>query len=310
MTPSYGDDQIQAWRAFGLKPLIATALLLPGVNPLARAIGRRILPAGAVERLPLRAEFVSFRLLSGDTVRLLHPERDLFAKDVFWGRGRPTSPADDRVLRLVERLAQAGGTFLDIGSYSGAFAMIAAKANPKLRSVAYEIVPENFLLMVENVIANDLNSQIDLRLIGLGAVDSVVTIPVRLKLASNATSISLSSEFRDGNRIPVRTLDGESQGWIGPVVMKIDVEGFELEIFEGGQTALERFKPDIVCEILGTQAPEKVRRIEALMRRLGYRAYQSEDVGFIKREQIAPSMDAKDWLFTCRDDMDEVLSHI
>lgn len=116
-----------------LKPLLARALANPVVHQIVRIGGPLLLPRQTLHRLPVSAKVAHYRLVSGDTVTLLDPLRDQIAKDLVWGGGHLTCAADARVLRLVEKWAPEASTFLDIGAYSGVFAMVAAKANSRLR---------------------------------------------------------------------------------------------------------------------------------------------------------------------------------
>ena len=58
--------------------------------------------------------------------------------------------------------------------------------------------------------------------------------------------------FEKGEVVTFRSLD--SIGALLPaearVVMKVDVEGTEDAVFEGGQVFIETFRPDILCEVL------------------------------------------------------------
>lgn len=305
----FGENEARRQRAGGLKLLLANGMLLPYVNPLVRTAAKA-LPPSIGQRLPLRVPVVEFRPATAAPVRLLDSHRDLFARDVWWGGGRPTSPADARILRCVEQLCSQGGTFADIGAYAGVFAMLAARAHPDVKAFAYEIVPENYLLMVRNVIENDLISRVECKLLGLAAGEGVIRIPSALNLSSNESSVSIGSVFDGGVEIPLSTLDAEAAGWVGPVVMKIDVEGFELDVFRGGVKTLKKHRPDIVCEILPDASATAYSEIEALLLPLGYRLFQSRDEGLIQSDRIVPTAAGKDWLFTCRPDFAAVLSAV
>lgn len=303
-----GESEFAAARKLGLLPLLARVLLLPPINTALRVVGPYILPKRITHRLPLGVPAVEFHMIDGAKIEMLDPHRDHLARDVYWGNGRPVSDADARVLRCVERLCRDAGTFLDIGAYGGLFAMVAARSNSGIRSIAYEIVPENFLRLVRNVIHNDLVSSIECRLVGLSAMRGKIAMPTNLRLSSAPSSISLGSHFSHGVQIPLTTLDEESSGWRGPIVMKIDVEGFELEVLKGACKLLATHRPDFVCEVLAGGADHDFEQVEAMLRPLGYQFFQSLDEGFIRRKHLIPSPEGRDWLFSTRPDIEAVLS--
>lgn len=305
-----GESELNAARKLGLLPLAARLLLLPPVNAALRVLGRYILPKRITYRLPLGVPVVSFKLVNGEGIEMLDPHRDHIARDVYWGDARPTSDADARVLRCVEKLCRDAETFVDIGAYGGLFAMVAARSNPGIRSIAYEILPENYLRTVRNVIHNDLVSSVECRLLGLSTRPGSIRMPIDLRLSSAPSSISLGSEFSRGVHIPLTTLDEESGGWRGQVVMKIDVEGFELEVLRGGAAFLEAKRPDFVCEVLPGGADRDFEQVEAMLAPLGYRFFQSLDRGLIRRERLIPSAEGRDWLFSTRADIEAVLESL
>src|SRR5256885_8328800 len=227
-----GPDDVRRLNWFGVKPVLAKILSAPLINPAMLAIGRALLPERIARRLPLSRRAATYRLDDGSSIVLLDPLHDTIARDVYWGGGKPTDPAERHKLSALERLSKSATTFVDIGAYAGVCSLIAARANPKLKALAYEIVPENYLLLVRNVIANDLTQRIEPRLRGIGETAGSLTLPGSFGAASLMSSISLGSEFADGVSIAIEPLDQElAAAAAGPMLIKIDVEGFEDQIF-------------------------------------------------------------------------------
>jgi FkbM family methyltransferase len=67
-----------------------------------------------------------------------------------------------------------------------------------------------------------------------------------------------------------------------PDVLKIDVEGAELEVLEGGSNLLKRACPVIICEVCSERSEE----VTDLLKRLGYRIYDG-DVRPNERREVA-----------------------
>lgn len=279
--------ELPLYNWFGLKPVIAPLLARPGFHALARPL----LPARWLRRLPVDRPGVDY-LMEGGRITLLDPMRDHVAKDIYWGGGKPISAADRRVLRYIERTAKEADVFLDIGSYSGLFALIAARANPQIKSVAYEIVPENHAAILRNIDWNGL--PVEVRLCGLADQPGQIVMPDSYGTFSHPTSISLDTVFDDGVEVPVTTLDAEA--YSGRLLIKIDVEGFERQVIDGGARTIAASRPDIICEFLvGSEGADAVT---SLLRPLGYRFFASREAGFDERDSIVPLKEAKDWLLT------------
>jgi FkbM family methyltransferase len=295
---------IERSRVFGLKPLAARLLATRPINMLAR---RAIRSAGAKARLRLPLSFPHVEYQHGAVrVILAEPHVDMVARDIFWGRGQPQAPEDARLLRAVRLLCDGECTFLDIGSYDGIFALVAARSSEQVRAIAFEIVPENFLLIWRNIIGNDLALRVDARLLGIADEQGTMRMPARLGLSSLASSMSIGSSFESGVAVPLDTLDTVAAEIGGCLVMKIDVEGFEAAVFRGGTETLRRLRPDVICEFL--PAAKETETIEALLKSLGYRFFQSLPEGFRENARIVPSSDGWNWLLTCRPDAEALIA--
>jgi hypothetical protein len=82
------------------------------------------------------------------------------------------------------------------------------------------------------------------------------------------------------------TLDSFSQeAGLGNLdLVKVDTESTEPDILEGMASVLEQHRPHIFCEVLAGRADE--RRLEAILRPLGYRFYVLKDNGPVQAEHV------------------------
>ncbi len=301
-----GAEDVRRLNWFGLKPAVARLLASRPVNPVVQLAARKLLPKRIGRRLPLARDYVDYQMASGAKIRLVDPLHDTIARDIYWGGSQPTGAAERHKLRCLERLCARADTLLDIGAYGAFYALIAARSNPQLHAVAYEIVPQNYFHAVRNVLENDLLDRIEVRLCGIGSEPGTIRLPISIGKTSFLSSISLGSKFDTGVSIPVRTLDTETEAMTGPFVVKIDVEGFEEQVFEGGQNFIERARPDIICEIL-PDADAASAMIDRLLRPLGYRTFTFEDSGLVEHDRIAPRAELRDWLFTASNEAEALL---
>ncbi|MDQ0465546.1 FkbM family methyltransferase [Caulobacter ginsengisoli] len=300
MAKNIGQAEVDRSNWRGLKPLLRAALMVPGVG----ALMRRVLPAGMAGRMPVAAPQAVFRGEGDVAVILLDPRDCQVAAELHRHGGRFESPADQLVMRFVQAIARETAVFLDIGAYTGIFALLAARANPALKAVAYEIFPPTHRLLVRNIAANGLTAQVEARLLGLADAVGEMTMPGRLNTASLPSSLSLTSRFAGDITVPLDTLDRQTAGLAGPIVVKIDVEGHEPAVLAGGMTFLARHHPDIIAEVL----PGEGADLQAALAPLGYGFWHFTAEGLVRRAVLAGVRAERDWLFTRRADPNSLLA--
>jgi FkbM family methyltransferase len=292
-----GSSDIRRANWYGAKPALAKLLGTLPLNSAIQLAGRALLPMSVARRLPLNKPSVRYRLDGGGSVTLLNPLHDTLAREIYWGGGKAVGRAEQHKLACLERLSKSADLFIDIGAYAGICSLIAVKSNPRLKAVAYEIVPENFLLLTRNVIENDVVGRIEPRLRGVGAERTSLTLPEGFGAASYEMSISLGANFASGISIPIVPLDEDFIEECGRVLIKIDVEGFEDQVFKGAEGIVRRCRPDIICEIL-PNTDESARAISEMLSPLGYKWFCFEEHGIQPRDELQPGQVMRDWLFT------------
>lgn len=176
---------------------------------------------------------------------------------------------------------EAPSLYLDVGSYSGLYAMIAAAHRPAHRTVAIEASVLTHGRLVQNILLNDF----DLRVVPCHAAVSDRTEIVHLGHAFGALSMasgeSLEPDYATDYLEPVAstslgalllqagperlgTVAATSAG-ILPVTaiggMKIDVEGVEIAVLRGAAEVLRRFRPPLIVEILDAEKLASCREI-------------------------------------------------
>jgi FkbM family methyltransferase len=162
-----------------------------------------------------------------------------------------------------------GKVVYDIGAFHGLLTIYFARLADCV--VAFEPNSGNRRRLDENIRINAYSNVI-VRPYGLAskASKAQMTIdPLEPGTASLDTGIALGN---DSEIVELRTLDDE-QGLKPPDLIKIDVEGFELEVLKGAGRTLER-KPDLFLEMHGADPEDKARRVGAIVNHLwgiGYR---------------------------------------
>jgi FkbM family methyltransferase len=172
---------------------------------------------------------------------------------------------------------RAGDVCYDIGAYRGFFSGVFALAGAG-RVIAFEPFPEN-CAQLQRLAANNPQLPLTFENIAVGREDGIAEFIVMTdssmgKLASS----SFQSEVPSAALLKVclRTLDGLiSEGkHLAPQVVKIDVEGAELDVLQGAKKMLQDSKP-----VLFIEAHSKTLATECskLLEDLGYRVSVFEE---------------------------------
>lgn len=173
------------------------------------------------------------------------------------------------ILSLLPR----GGTFVDIGANVGMASLAAARAvGAEGRIVAFEPNPAIAAIFAEGIKRNRLsNVTLHNCAIGTQAREFDLFVP-----DSNHGEGSLATDFGDrpGKMVKVTVGTGEPIAALDRIdLIKIDVEGFELEVVSAIAPALLDHRPLILCEIMDAhlaRAGTSSARLIAKMAELGY----------------------------------------
>jgi len=149
--------------------------------------------------------------------------------------------------------------FLDIGSNYGCHSIGIAneikKTNGHGKVHSFELQPEIFKIFQENIKLNDLSSIITPHFFGLGDKNETkeFILPNDYDTHHNPGMLSLLNTEKTNDtvkeNVTIKRLDDLQLDNIS--LIKIDVEGYELEVFEGGRETIQRNRPVILIEIWG-----------------------------------------------------------
>jgi len=128
--------------------------------------------------------------------------------------------------------------FVDVGSNAGSFTILASSV-VKARSIAIEPIPDTFNRLQLNISSNNLTSRVNALNIGLSNSIGRLSFTKNLDCMNHVISVETSSDITDDLiAVDVSTLDSvlESES---VVLVKIDVEGYELSVLKGGEELLK-----------------------------------------------------------------------
>lgn len=170
----------------------------------------------------------------------------------------------------LRRCLQPGAVFYDIGANLGFFSLVAAACvGPHGRVYAFEPVPANAATLRRNAALNGFAN-----ITVLERAASSTSGTARLQLVADLSWSMLDRNWRhpqtrsviDVEAVSIDDLVAASDA-SPPDVVKLDVEGWELDVIAGMRATIARHKPTIICELHGTAS-----EFFALVRAAGYSA--------------------------------------
>lgn len=158
------------------------------------------------------------------------------------------------LLEWIGKNVKRGGTWIDAGANFGNHTVYFDKFTTADFVLAFEPILTNYDLLVKNLRKNNCKR----------------TIPIQQGLSNEKGQKAFiqgkrpsQCELVDGFGIEVTTIDEFTDKEIS--VIKIDVEGYEIQVIQGAIKAITKNKPEIFVEIWGDRKP-----IEDILLPLGY----------------------------------------
>lgn len=159
----------------------------------------------------------------------------------------------------------AGKTFFDIGANVGYYTILASRlVGPSGKVVSFEPLVRNLSFLHRHV---ELNNAANVKIMPF-AVSSENSI-LRFSAGQNSAMGHLDPSGAGDILVPTVTLDDiVKELGVAPDVMKIDVEGAEVEVLRGADRVLTEARPAI---FLSTHSPELRAQCTELLSSYGYR---------------------------------------
>jgi FkbM family methyltransferase len=169
---------------------------------------------------------------------------------------------DRKVTWVCSRLVRSGDTVLDIGANIGMVTVcLSALAGEDGNVHAFEPNPAMHPVLEETFDRNQ-SANVCLHPVALGAVPGVLELRIpRWNTAEASLVRNLDSPDCDVVSVPVRRLtDVVAEAGITSIrLIKIDVEGFEADVLEGGLEVLHSVRPDAILFELNERTAASLR---------------------------------------------------
>ena len=180
---------------------------------------------------------------------------------------------DEQALRDTFWNIQEGDVVYDVGAAYGSYALPALALGATV--YAFEPLTRLYDAMEANVRANSFD-KFHLYRVALGNVEKEGNLTQ--ELMAHGSSIKAASVDGNNHSVPFRTLDSYLGKIEPPTWVKLDVEGQELDVIEGGRETFRKYRPKLLAEIhLGVIGIDHYMRINGVyediqrfLKRLGY----------------------------------------
>jgi len=194
-------------------------------------------------------------------------------------------PYEDGCQKLIVRLLKPGMTFFDVGANQGFYTLIAAKrVGDGGLVVAFEPVPSVMEKLRRNLAINGYRNVMTEQ-VAVSASEGSTEMHVCVEGFETLSSLREPAEDvlvkRELVRVPLVSLNEYvKRQQIGSIdLMKIDVEGGELDVLAGGSLLWERQRPIVICEVEDKRTGKWNYRASRIIDYLEERRYHWFEIG-------------------------------
>ena len=215
----------------------------------------------------------------GDTRLLLWPGEQLSAAIAQTGAFELSTAV------ALSRLLKLGDTFIDAGANSGAFTVPAARwVGESGRVVAIEPSPRELAKLKANIALNGLTN-VTVAEAALGAAPGRAGLLITPDAFAGMNTLAprfgnFDGEHKEQVEVSVVTLDSLCRDLPRVDVVKVDVEGAEVDLLTGATETIRAHRPAFVIEAAPTVLAaygSSIEALEAAIHLIGYRSYAIDD---------------------------------
>lgn len=229
-------------------------------------------------------------------LRFLLPEGKQFVYDRYLGKFKvnidttfpievemATGSYDLKTTAVIQKFVAPEDTVLDIGANVGALTLLMANVAHKGHVIAIEPGPTTFARLQANLDLNpELHKRVDIYQLGIADQPGLLYWQEDANVPGNAGLLS-----QDGLAVKVESLDQLIEQCLLERLdfVKIDVEGMEYEVINGGLHTLSKFRPILYYETLESfrvnRGFDLYNKIFNELKQLGYRQFAIAQQGQI-----------------------------
>lgn len=207
--------------------------------------------------------------------------RSITHASIWWNKKKLEPRLTNLFEKIIGQLNQKkeDSYFYDVGANIGLYSWLFRKLSSNRKILAFEPDPKNFELLQ----MTKENSKIkNINLFNIALSNRMETVSFQQDTLTSATGMISDGQTpwiekylgQETNSIQVNTdyLDNKTFKRQDPSLIKIDVEGHELEILRGGEKKLSQCKPLLLIESF----PPNLDRVVNFLTKLGYEFWDSD----------------------------------
>jgi len=190
-----------------------------------------------------------------------------FIIPIFHGVGLDhLNPSENWMINLIDKLLRfKSGQFIDVGANIGQTLLKLKSVDWELKYVGFEPNPKCVYYLNE-VIRRNSFIKASIIPMGIYSFDGIAQLYFSKDNAfdSCATLVKNFRDVKDQERIMVPVISGNSLGFLDKEIsiLKIDVEGAEVDVIEQFKDIINIRRPFVICEILPAYSSKNTFRIE------------------------------------------------
>jgi FkbM family methyltransferase len=152
---------------------------------------------------------------------------------------------ESQTLSFIKRSCKEGDTVFDLGAHLGLITVVMAQCvGPNGNVISFEPTPFTNGILRRTVRINGIQKLVEVRNEAVSNASGVAAFHDTNNQASNANSLVRGPQTHHSVEVATISLDDfAEQRNLRPAVIKIDVEGAELDVLRGATRLLRRFRP-------------------------------------------------------------------
>lgn len=166
-----------------------------------------------------------------------------------------------KLLNKVKSL-NLNGTYVDVGANIGNHTLFFSQICNSKKVISIEMDKKIFDVLDTNVTENNSNEKVTLYNIGIGEKEKKVRTS-----SPDLNNIGMTKIIDENGDVLVKTLDNLLQNETDVSLIKIDVEGYELNVLNGAKNLINKNLPVIISEL---KTESEFIGFEKVMNSLGY----------------------------------------
>ena len=234
---------------------------------------------------------VRIKITKSTSIKLRTNQTSHITRELYWN-----NPLEFEYTSIFIEIIKEFKTFWDVGANIGYYSILGCKINPTLEVEAFEPSMGPMIYLSENSKLNDVQNQILVHSTALSDRSGNIEF-YQIVNPKFPKILNLSGEHNIGTK--KNMLSRKTNVMASPIddirkdtppidLIKIDVEGAEVQVLKGGLQTLKKDRPIIICEVLfNLNEPE----LNSIMKGLNYAFFAHVGSGLQKVDSLIRKQD-------------------